>query len=197
MKRGIDVSEWNKEIDWGAVAEAGIEFAIVRLGYGKGHLDSKFFDNINGALNAGLKVGAYYYSYALSREDAEREAEFFCQTLKDAGLTNDDLEAGVWLDMEDADHYKERNGVTGGNEITDMCFDFVLKCNTEGYNCGIYASLDWMDNIIDKSVFADYVPYFVAEWGDECSFDGASVWQYTNHLKIGENEFDGDIMFDD
>ena len=60
MRKGIDVSENNGRIDWTEVKANGIEFAIVRLGYGNCHLDSLFYENINGALDAGLKVGVYY-----------------------------------------------------------------------------------------------------------------------------------------
>ena len=59
--KGIDVSENNGVVDWGAVKAAGFEFAIIRIGYGKGHLDSQFYDNVNGALKAGLKIGIYHY----------------------------------------------------------------------------------------------------------------------------------------
>ena len=64
MRRGIDVSENNGYIDWQAVKEAGVEFAIVRLGYGNRHLDSCFYDNVNGALDAGLDIGVYSYRKA-------------------------------------------------------------------------------------------------------------------------------------
>ena len=59
MIKGIDVSENNGWIDWKAVKENGIEFAIIRLGYGRGHLDSLFYKNVNEALEAGLKIGVY------------------------------------------------------------------------------------------------------------------------------------------
>ena len=58
---GVDVSEHNGIIDWREVRDAGIEFAIIRLGYGRGHLDSRFYENVNGAINAGLSIGVYYY----------------------------------------------------------------------------------------------------------------------------------------
>ena len=61
---GIDVSEHNGEIDWEEIRRAGIAFAIIRLGWGRGHLDRLFYEHINGALAAGLSVGVYYYSYA-------------------------------------------------------------------------------------------------------------------------------------
>ena len=64
MLRGIDVSENNGVVDWGRVA-LGLDFAIIRIGYGRNHLDSQVYNNINGALAAGLKIGVYHYSYAL------------------------------------------------------------------------------------------------------------------------------------
>ena len=69
-KKGIDVSENNGTVDWAAVKAAGVEFAIIRLGYGNRHLDSTFYENINGAIDAGLAVGVYFYSYALTMEQA-------------------------------------------------------------------------------------------------------------------------------
>ena len=70
---GIDVSEHNGEIDWAEIRRAGIAFAIIRLGWGRGHLDSLFYEHINGALAAGLPVGVYYYSYADTPKAAENE----------------------------------------------------------------------------------------------------------------------------
>ena len=63
MQKGIDVSENNGRVNWQIVKNKGIEFAIIRLGYGSGHLDGEFYRNFNGALAAGLKIGIYYYSY--------------------------------------------------------------------------------------------------------------------------------------
>ena len=71
---GIDVSEHNGEIDWEEIRRAGIAFAIIRLGWGRGHLDRLFYEHINGALAAGLPVGVYYYSYADTPKAAEDEA---------------------------------------------------------------------------------------------------------------------------
>ena len=97
--QGIDVSENNGFIDWQMAASSGVEFAIIRLGWGKRHLDRRFYENINGAINAGLKVGVYYYSYAVTQEEAEDEADFVIETLDDCGLTSDKLEMGVWFEF--------------------------------------------------------------------------------------------------
>ena len=147
---GIDVSENNGYIDWESVKNAGYEFAIIRVGWGHSHLDESFYDNINGAIDAGLKVGVYYYSYALSDDAAREEAEFCANLLEDCGLTNDMLEMGVWFDMEDADGYKDRNGFTDGQELTNCVNVFVNYMAEKGYRCiichigfDIYEQLGW------------------------------------------------------
>lgn len=83
---GIDVSEHNGAIEWEEIRRAGIAFVIIRLGWGQGHLDRLFYDHINGACAAGLKVGVYYYSYADTEKAAEDEAHFTVHVLADCGL---------------------------------------------------------------------------------------------------------------
>ena len=106
MLKGIDVSENNGYVDWNAVKASGMDFAIIRLGFGNRHLDTNFYENVNGALAVGLKIGVYYYSYALDEPAARSEARYMISVLKDAGLTKDKIEMGLWFDMEDADGYK-------------------------------------------------------------------------------------------
>ena len=72
--RGIDVSVFNENVDWQALKSAGIEFAIIRTGYGKSGFDENFQHNVEEAHKAGLICGAYHYSYALTPSDAAAEA---------------------------------------------------------------------------------------------------------------------------
>lgn len=195
MQKGIDVSENNGRVNWQIVKNKGMEFAIIRLGYGSGHLDSEFYCNVNGALAAGLKIGIYYYSYALNTYGAHKEAEFVLQTLKESGLTPERLECGIWYDMEDADGFKERHGMPSNSEITAMCSRFISDLNAAGYSCGIYASLDWLENKIETHRLAEYVPYWCAQWGGSCDWPRAKMWQYTDCLPIGGKEFDGNYLF--
>lgn len=194
MMKGIDVSENNGKVNWQAVKDAGIEFAVIRLGYGGGHLDGSFYENVNGALAAGLKIGVYYYSYAMTVSDAREEAAFAIGILKDCGLTPDKLAMGVWFDMEDADGYKAKNGMPGNQTITDMCSAFIVELNKAGYSAGIYASLDWLQNKIYTQQLADYVPYWCAQWADSCDWP-ATMWQYTDSLNIAGNNFDGNYFW--
>lgn len=195
MVRGVDVSENNGQVNWQAVKDAGIDFAIIRLGYGNKHLDGRFYENINSAIAAGLQIGVYYYSYALTVEAAKAEADFAIDILKDCGIDPEDLEMGVWFDMEDADGYKRENGMPDNQTITDMCSAFIVECNKAGYSCGIYANLDWLENKIYTAQLADYVPYWCAQWGSKCDWPHAKMWQYTDKLRIGDKDFDGNYYF--
>lgn len=193
MIRGIDVSENNGYVDWKKIAKEGIEFAIIRLGYGNRHLDSRFEENIRGAREAGLKVGVYYYDYGLTVEDAKSQAAFLLEILKIYGYTPWHLQMGVWYDMEDADGWKENHGMPDNQTLTDMCSAFIVECNKAGYSCGIYASYDWFEYKIDTKQYADYVPYWVAQWSESCDFENATLWQYTNELYIDRQFFDGNL----
>ena len=75
MLKGIDVSENNGYVDWNAVKAAGMDFAIIRLGFGNRHLDTNFYENVNEALAVGLKIGIYYYSYALDEPAADQKLD--------------------------------------------------------------------------------------------------------------------------
>ncbi len=196
LKKGIDVSENNGRIDWKEVRENGIEFAIIRLGYGRGHLDSLFYENINGALDAGLKVGVYYYSYALDRVAAWAEASYMMHILESSGLTSAKLEMGVWFDMEDGDGYKERHGMPSSQTITAMCNEFISACNSHGYNCGVYASLYWLEEKIQVNLLPEYAPIWCAQWGRSCDWPDVAIWQFTDRLKVGQKYFDGNYVWE-
>ena len=122
MVKGIDVSENNGFVDWQAVADAGMKFAIVRSSYGRNSRDENFLRNVEGAHAVGLKCGAYHYSYALTPEQARREAQNCKQAIDEAGVL---LELPVWFDMEDADGYKRKYGFDFSSEnITEICRTF-------------------------------------------------------------------------
>ncbi len=192
MQKGIDVSENNGVVDWQAVKDAGIEFAIIRIGYGKFNLDSRFVENVNGALDAGLKVGVYHYSYALSEDMAGVEARFVADTIFDCGLENS-LEMGVWFDMEDADGYKERHGVTDRQELTNMCSVFINRMWEEGFDrVGLYANYDWLTNVLYMDQLD--VAVWIAQYNFTCDYDEADIWQCTDSLEIDGKYFDGNVI---
>lgn len=196
--QGIDVSENNGFIDWQMAASSGVEFAIIRLGWGKRHLDRRFYENINGAINAGLKVGVYYYSYAVTQEEAEDEADFVIETLDDCGLTPDKLEMGVWIDEEDADKWRSRHGLDVYSDrqlVTNMAIATVNKFWGAGFMpAGVYMNCDWKENVIDMDQ-AGGVGLWLAQPDVGGPAYDCNMWQYTFNLDIGDKTFDGDIFY--
>lgn len=199
--KGIDVSENNGAVDWETVAAAGYEFAIVRLGYGHGHLDSNFYKNINGAKKAGLKLGVYYYSYATNESDAEYEADYIVKTLEDCGLNSSNLEMGVWIDEED-DGWRQRHGLDmspeGLQTITNMVTLTINKLWDAGLQpAGVYCNFDWLYNHIDMSQTGG-AGLWIASPGKIEEGPGVScmLWQYSFKEKINGQVFDADITGD-
>ena len=188
MLRGIDVSENNGAIDWPTVAAAGIQFAMVRCSYGLHSKDSRFAENVAGAKAAGLKVGAYHYSYALNVAEAIHEAMNCREAIDNAGVL---LELPVFYDMEDADGYKQRNGFSfDPAKITAICRAFIENLDL---NCGIYASCSWLNDYIDWRGLGCAV--WNAQWG-RCDDIRGYMWQYTDSLVIAGKYFDGNIKYE-
>ena len=188
MVKGIDVSENNCFVDWQAVADAGMKFAIVRSSYGRNSRDENFLRNVEGAHSVGLKCGAYHYSYALTPEQARREAQNCKQAIEDAGVL---LELPVWFDMEDADGYKRKYGFDFSRDnITDICRTFLEEIKP--LDCGVYASLSWLENYIDWQGLGCAV--WSAQWSSHDDLQGY-MWQYTSELNIGGKVFDGNILY--
>lgn len=190
--RGIDVSEHNGTINWNDVVDDGNEFVIIRLGWGNRHLDERFYDNFNGALQAGLKIGIYYYSEATSASEAAAEAEFAAYIMQDAGITPDMLEMGVWFDEENDSWKSER--LTDSDEITDICTTFISTMEVAGYHCGLYANYDYLTNVIDMSRLAG-VPVWCAQYNSQCDYEGAAIWQCTDSYFINGAQFDKNYSF--
>lgn len=198
--KGIDVSENNGNVDWEAVARAGYEFAIIRLGYGHGHLDSKFYNNINAAKAVGLKLGVYYYSYAVTEDDAEYEADYIAKILDDCGLGANDLPMGVWIDEEDADGWRERHGLDmspeGLQTITNMVTLTVNKLWDAGLQpAGVYCNLDWLENHIDMSQTGG-AGLWIAHPDAEDAEVSCMLWQYTFDADINGRKFDANVTGD-
>nr|DAW75318.1 MAG TPA: hypothetical protein [Caudoviricetes sp.] len=187
MKKGIDVSENNGAVDWGAVKEAGYDFAIVRASYGRTHTDDDFRRNVEGAHAAGLICGAYHYGYGLNVAQAREEAQNCRRVIDEAGVL---LELPVFYDMEDADGYKARRDFAfDPHEMTEMCRAFR---ETIGLDCGIYASYSWLCDYIDWQSLDCAI--WNAQWGSEDDLKGY-MWQYTDSAQIGGKSFDANILY--
>lgn len=192
--QGIDVSENNGFVNWQALKQEGIEFAIVRLGYGRQHLDSRFYENVNGCIQNGIPFGVYYYSYALDEDEAQAEADYVDYILETSGL-KEKITKGIWYDMEDSDGYKARRGVTDIQEITNLCSVFINELWRKNYaTVGLYANYDWLTN----KIYVDQLggcAIWAAQYNSTCDYPTATMWQYTDSLNIGGRLFDGNIEF--
>lgn len=150
--KGIDVSSHNGAIDWDKVRAAGTEFAILRAGYGKyaSQQDSRFAANAEGALAAGVACGAYWFSYALTPDDAREEAQLCAQVL---GPYRGRFSFPVWYDYEyDSERYSEEHGVTPNKELrTQLAVAFCAELERLGWRAGVYTNLDYIKNRLDLS----------------------------------------------
>lgn len=139
--KGIDVSSYQGEIDWAKVKKSGIEFAIIRAGYGKNTVDNFFTKNIEGAYAQGIKVGVYWFIYAKTKDDIEPNAQKCIEVIKPY---KDKITMKVWADWEyDSDRYCP--GLTD-EERTECVKTFCAEIAKSGFEPGIYANPDYICN---------------------------------------------------
>lgn len=178
-KLGIDVSKWNKEIDWQAVKEEGIEFAIIRCGYrgassGALVIDPMYEQNIKGAIDAGIPVGVYFFTQAINEVEAVEEASMVINLIEDY-----DVDYPVFLDSESAGG-KGRADKLDAEERTGIHETFLETVSAAGYETGIYASKNWLNDQINMTELSTYKTW-LAEYADVPSYDEYyHMWQYTS-----------------
>ena len=177
---GVDVSDLQGEIDWEAVRQDGVEFAILRIGYRgytKGGLfvDDRFAANYVSARKAGLRVGVYFYSQAITQEEAVEEARYVLELLD--GVT---LELPVYFDWESNPNFSERR-TTGyaGDAVGQWALAFCREIERGGYAAGVYFNQRYGYSIMHLENLTDY-SFWIAEYQDWQSFSyAADLWQFT------------------
>ncbi len=178
MKYGIDVSSHNGNINFSQVKDSGVDFAIVRAGYGNGSEDSKFRQNMDGFISAGINVGAYWFLYATSPEDAILEAEAFNRVLDDY---RDAITYPVACDFEyDSERWMRDNGITPTKRLnTDIVKAFCNRMEELGWYVVNYANIDFINNHFYQDELTRF-DLWCAQWGvDECSMT-CGMWQYSS-----------------
>ena len=150
--KGIDVSQHNGAIDWPKVKKAGLSFAIVRAGYGRfrNQTDKLFAQNAQGALDAGLHLGVYWFSYALTPDEAREEAALCSEVL---GPYRGRLEFPVYFDYEyDSERYAKEHDVSPDRELrTQLICAFCAELERRGWRAGVYTNNDYLKNRVDAS----------------------------------------------
>lgn len=178
--KGIDVSKHQGKIDWQRVAGDGISYAFIRAGYrgsteGKLMEDDNFTDNIEGALDNGIDVGAYFYTQALTPEEAVEEAEFVVELLKDYEITYP-----VVLDLEEVLTDNARTENMTRQEYTDVALAFCEAIEDAGYTPMIYGNLKTFFILLDLEKIEGYDKWF-AYYDESFYFPyDFTVWQYSS-----------------
>lgn len=173
--KGIDVSSWQGAIDWDAVKVAGIQFAIIRAGYGD-ELDNQFSRNIAECNRVGIPCGVYWFSYALSAQEAAQEAQRAMEAVRPYKL-----DLPICYDLEyDTVRYAARCGVTIDKALaTQMAAAFCAAVADGGFRAANYTNLDYSRRMFDMSALASYDLWY-AWYNDACNIDDVAIWQYTS-----------------
>ena len=169
--KGIDVSIHNGIIDWQKVKESGIEFAIIRAGFGRfvDQKDENFERNYDEAKAAGIPIGAYWYSYATTVEEAIDEAEVFVSL-----LSGKQFEYPLFFDQEERSAFE-----TGKENCSKMIRAFCDVLEANGYWAGLYTSRSYLETYIEDDIKTRYA-LWIAEWGSRLNYNGpVAIWQYS------------------
>ena len=189
---GIDVSKWQGDIDFTKVKNAGASFVMIRVGSQSGTggdyvLDPTFKQNIENALKNDLKVGVYFYSYANSKKEAQKQANWVIKQIKDY-----EISLPVVFDFESFDAFNQMElSIFGLNEVANS---FIETINDAGYEGVLYGSKNYL-NAIWKYHTA---PVWLAHYTDQTNYDGEYfMWQMCDDGKIDgiDGYVDIDILY--
>lgn len=185
---GIDVSTWNKQIDWSAVKASGIDFAFIKVG-GRGwgsagtlYHDSRALENLKGAKAAGIKIGVYFFSQAITEKEAAEEAQYTINYLHTYGIS---IDLPIAMDFEYASDSPTGGRLRTANltreQATNVCLAFCSYVATRGYTPMVYANKSMLTNDMNASTIASRYPIWLAQYNSSATYTGAySYWQYTS-----------------
>ena len=195
-KQGIDISQWNGSINWNEVKAAGIDFVIIRCGYGENNTsqDDKYWAaNVAACEQYGIPYGVYLYSYATSESQIDSEVQHVLRLLQGHKPT-----LPVYLDLEENDQ-----AALGNAKISNMALRFCSQIQAAGYKTGVYANLNWYNNYIVNfasngnywhwvAQYPSREKYYDNRWPvgnavvETCAYGGRyETWQYASNGQIG------------
>ena len=192
---GIDVSKWNGTIDWNAVRNSGVTFAIIRCGYrgsSTGALieDPTFRTNISNAKAAGIKVGVYFFTQAINEVEAIEEASMVLGLISGQGLSYP-----VFLDVESASGGRA-NGLDSGTR-TAVIRAFCQTIRNSGVSAGVYANKTWLNEKMRASELSAYT-IWLAQYAATPTYSGRyQMWQYTSKGSVAgiKGNVDMDVSY--
>ncbi len=178
--KGIDVSLYQGNIDWSKVAQDGVEYVFVRVGYrgygkeGRLVLDEKFVKNIEGAKAVGLKVGVYFFGQAITVEEAREEANLVLQQIAPYKI-----DYPVVYDVEKVSAEGGRANALDATTRTDIVIAFLETIRAAGYTPMVYANTEMYSVLLEFERLEQYEKWF-AYYGEEMYFPyNYAIWQYT------------------
>lgn len=196
---GMDVSEYQQSIDWPAAKAAGIDFAIIRIGYrgygaaGNMKPDSCFVKHIEGAKEAGVRVGVYFFSQALNTFEAEAEARYTLELLGDY-----ELDLPIFMDYEfsPASSGRFTSGTITKLKATENVEAFCDYIEAKGYEAGLYANLNFLNKTVDGESLGEKYPVWVAQYYTSCNYDYTyDYWQYSSSGSVTGISGRADVNF--
>lgn len=180
-KKGIDVSQWQGTIDWTKVKAAGIEFAMIRAGYGQNNIDPQFERNISECNRLGIPCGIYWFSYAYTEAMAIREAEYALSAVEPYKL-----DYPIAFDYEGASvDYAKKNGVVPDRaRVTALANAFCGRIEQAKYYAMVYTNPAYLSQYYDSYVPKSY-DIWLAQWPSNPDLNSkpsqaGGIWQYTN-----------------
>jgi GH25 family lysozyme M1 (1,4-beta-N-acetylmuramidase) len=197
IKTGIDVSYANGKIDWSKVKAAGIQFAIIRCGFGSdltSQDDTQFASNVAGCTANGIPYGIYLYSYATQATGTTSIASEIKHAKR---LIKGKKPFCVYIDMED-----EKIRPLGRATLTKFAIRFCDAIKNAGYKAGVYANLDWFKNLLNgPTIFKQGYSIWVAQYAKNCDYTATDydMWQYTSKGKCSgiSKNVDKNYMYHD
>ena len=186
----VDISEFQQNIDFNKMKNDGIKAVIIRAGYGRevSQKDNMFESHYKNAKNANLKIGVYWYSYADSVNDAEKEAKACLECIK-----NKSLDMPIYYDLEDNSQTK-----LGKAKLTEIAERFCETVKKSGYKAGVYANLNWFNNYLDYKRLKSKYSIWLAQYNDKAELD-CDIWQNSSTGKINGygGNIDTNVIFND
>ena len=200
---GIDVSEYQNEINWKKVKSSEADFVFIRAGYRSGESgelneDPNFRKNMKKAHKAGLMTGAYFFSQALNEKEAVEEAEYLLDLVR-----RYDVDMPLVIDYELLEGGRVKQAVEAGempaaSMYHDIVNAFCRRVETAGYESAVYANYDMLTNYMDSTLLDDENVIWAAQYGGVCDVEGDYLyWQCAEDAAVAgiEGNVDHDIWY--
>ena len=193
MSKGVslvDVSEWQQNVDYNKLKSSSIKAVIIRAGYGRevSQKDGMFESHYRNAKAAGLKIGVYWYSYADSAGDAEKEAKACLEC-----INNKSLDMPIYYDLEDNSQTK-----LGKTKLTEIAERFCETIKKSNYRAGVYANLNWFNNYLDYDKLKAKYSIWLAQYNDKAEL-ACDIWQNSSTGKVSGygGNIDTNVIYND